>query len=495
MRKIAIYFLLALLLMPAMKASAVEEWPTADGVAVDKTWSISFNKAVKSGISLPEYIYVLDANNDKADVIISRSDDSKKVYVKAPVKGYATDQTYTLIVKAGLPAQSGKPIKTTIHKRFTTATNVAFEAYAKNYRIDNTSTNAVMATIGAAAHVTVYDAKGKVISAKTSTQTGTQLLEAGQYAIVSYKNTPNTAPAATGAIVTVTAAQAFTVAKLSKGGSVEINSSSDFYRTVYAEDSTQKAEVAYASYYGDLVKAATHKMVSQTGLNDVTLLYGKGQVIVSNEKDTPFTLYVPATNTTMVKSMKPALVSYELAPETNAVVTSSEPVADAFKESSFEIIGRGTYHLASYAQSSLDYKQQQSVTTVNTEKLSEAGETIVQNVGTRTLTISGAAKYTTITPTTEKALTYFTLLPLEKITVKTNDTATMRDFTIYDATSAGQYKTKQYEGESLVAERTMVMEMALDKVFIYKNGRTVVENTGSTTLELFGPARLIQYVR
>ena len=61
MRKIVIYLLTMILavsiFLPTMKASAIEEWPTADGVSVDKTWTISFNKAVKSGISLPDYIY------------------------------------------------------------------------------------------------------------------------------------------------------------------------------------------------------------------------------------------------------------------------------------------------------------------------------------------------------------------------------------------------------------------------------------------------------
>lgn len=502
MRKIVIYLLTMILavsiFLPTMKASAIEEWPTADGVSVDKTWTISFNKAVKSGISLPDYIYVLDSNNNKMDVVLSRSDDSKKVMVKAPVKGYATNQAYTLIVKQGLPAQYGKAIKTTIHKRFTTTANVAFETYAKNYRIDNTSKAAVTATVGTTAHVTVYDAKGKVITAKTTMPTSTQVIDAGQYAIVSYKMAPNTAPIATGATVKVTTEQAFTVAKLSKGGSVQIDSASDFYRTVYAEDSTQKAEVSYASYYGELVREATHTKVQQAGLNDVTLLYGKGQVIVSNEKDTPFTVYVPAVETQMMKSAKPALVSYELAPNTNAVVTTAEPVAGAFKDSTFEVIGSGVYHKASYTSDAStlgDYKQQQTVSSKNTEKLYEAGETIIQNVGNRTLTLSGAAKYTTIQATTEKALVYFTLLPLDQITVKSRESSIMRDFTIYDATAEGQYKTTQFEGETVVAERTTVMEMPLDKVLIYKKGRTIVENKGSTTLELFGPARYVQYSR
>lgn len=493
-------FVVGMLPFNGQTAKAVEEWPTAQGVAVDKDWTISFNKTIKNGISLADYIYVLDEQQQKVDVKLSRSDDNKQVIVKAPTKGYAPEKTYTLMILKGLPSQSGKVTKTTSQKQFTTTSNVMFTMYAKSYTIDNPSTTDVNVTVGKDAQVVIYDAQGQVKEQQLSVPTSIILLRAGEQAIVSYTTLPKTKPTATGLVVKETTEPAFTVAKLAKGGSVQIDSTSNFYRQVQALDTTQKAEAAYANYYTagakQVVQAATYKAINASSAVNVAYLYGKGQMIVSNEKDTPFTLYVPAKGTTMVKTNEQALTTYTLAAGENAVVTSTEPLVNNGTANHFEMTGSGRYHKAAYSTdvtTLADYRQDQTINGTNTENVYEDGETVIQNVGNTSLKLYGAAKFTTIQSTKEAALTYYTLLPLQTVKVTAQDGSAMRDVSIYDTTATGQYRTKQYVKNTLKDDRATNMQQSLDTVLIYKDGSTTITNTGGTTLDIFGPARYVQF--
>lgn len=109
-----------LLILPSLSSAASFE--TSVNVKPDKTWTITFNKAVDASSVHANSVYVLDQFGVKQNGPLTVASDRKSVQVAAPTEGYTYAATYTLHITNSVTDEDGKPLATYNQKQFTIET-------------------------------------------------------------------------------------------------------------------------------------------------------------------------------------------------------------------------------------------------------------------------------------------------------------------------------------------------------------------------------------
>ncbi|MCZ8539045.1 Ig-like domain-containing protein [Psychrobacillus psychrodurans] len=117
--------LLMMLILPAWVAAAPTD--EATNVSTNKTWTITFNKAVDPTSVNLNSVYVLDQFGVKNNGTITISPDRKSVTIAPPVEGYNFSNAYTLHITNSIKDESGKPLSSNKQKKFTIETHGTYD--------------------------------------------------------------------------------------------------------------------------------------------------------------------------------------------------------------------------------------------------------------------------------------------------------------------------------------------------------------------------------
>ncbi|WP_318618210.1 glucosaminidase domain-containing protein [Sporosarcina sp. YIM B06819] len=96
-------------------------------VRSDKTWTITFNKAIARATINSHSVYVLDASGRKVNGKLTVSADGKEVFIMPPLEGYKQSATYNLYVTQLVKDDDGRALNYQIQKRFTIASTATFD--------------------------------------------------------------------------------------------------------------------------------------------------------------------------------------------------------------------------------------------------------------------------------------------------------------------------------------------------------------------------------
>ena len=93
------------------------EWPTMNGVAPDKLWTISFNKAVNISTLNLQNIFVTDHNGKVFSVTLSAGSDGKSAII-TPNSFYQSGQSYYLFIR-NISSSIGDTLSKAVRMLFT----------------------------------------------------------------------------------------------------------------------------------------------------------------------------------------------------------------------------------------------------------------------------------------------------------------------------------------------------------------------------------------
>jgi hypothetical protein len=88
-------------------------------VAVDKTWTIKFNKQLDSNTFKADSIQVLDSNGQSVSVKVVLNSDNTSVSVLPPDSKYESGQTYCLVIKKSLLSKDNAQLSKETRMNFT----------------------------------------------------------------------------------------------------------------------------------------------------------------------------------------------------------------------------------------------------------------------------------------------------------------------------------------------------------------------------------------
>ena len=91
-------------------------WESKYDIALDKTWTVEFNKILDAATVKGSNIYVTDQNNQVVSTSLYQQN-NKKVRV-IPTKNYQSEHTYILWIK-GLKAEGGSLLGENVKMEFT----------------------------------------------------------------------------------------------------------------------------------------------------------------------------------------------------------------------------------------------------------------------------------------------------------------------------------------------------------------------------------------
>lgn len=393
----------------------------AKDVALDKVWTVSFNKAVAADAVLEDFVSVTDQNGVKQDVEITLSEDKKSIKV-APTTKYDQDTTYTLVIQSGLPAKGGKTLKTKVEKSFTTLKLVKFLSYEKSYEVENT-TDAVQTVkwdTEAEAVVTadgvLKDYKRKVKSLK---------LQAGEKAIISFEKDPSVP---TGLAAKETDQQAYTVVQLEREGSINLTHSNEKnIHFALVNQGKPKMRVSRAQYRKDVGDAYS---IGQFEYDTSEYFTNDTDTVLTNDGQAAVKVYIPKVGSTVAASDEAALTTYALKPGISFNVQSAIQ-GDNTKAMPFFVYhsaGKGNYNLTTYKADGrfLNMSEKKATSTTyssSTQSVSANSEAIVESEATNTedMQLLVPTRTAKVKETDEKAVIRKTLAPNDTVAVTAQD--------------------------------------------------------------------------
>ncbi|MPQ33594.1 hypothetical protein E4V42_19470 [Clostridium estertheticum] len=116
---IIITFIVCIPMKTIAKASTVTNMEAKKDVAVNKTWTVNFNKDLDATTVNTTNIKVLSDDNNYMEIKASLASNNQSLVVK-PVKDYEHNKTYTLIVKDQVKSSDGKFLPSEVRMDFTT---------------------------------------------------------------------------------------------------------------------------------------------------------------------------------------------------------------------------------------------------------------------------------------------------------------------------------------------------------------------------------------
>lgn len=121
----------------SVKADNINEWATAHDVPLDKEWRIHLTQLVAEGILFEDFIYVVDQNKQRVDVLVGLDPATSDIVVTPPFDGYAPKQRYTLVIEEGLVSTNNNRMMKTIHKDFVTGTARIYQPFVPRTDSEN----------------------------------------------------------------------------------------------------------------------------------------------------------------------------------------------------------------------------------------------------------------------------------------------------------------------------------------------------------------------
>ena len=101
------------------KASAYTNMDSKKDVAVNKVWTVSFNKPLSATTVNTTNIKVIGQDNNNINIKVSLANSNKNIIVQA-LNNYEYNKTYTLIVTEQVKSEDGKPLAKEVRMSFTT---------------------------------------------------------------------------------------------------------------------------------------------------------------------------------------------------------------------------------------------------------------------------------------------------------------------------------------------------------------------------------------
>ncbi|MBZ9687504.1 N-acetylmuramoyl-L-alanine amidase [Clostridium estertheticum] len=112
-------FALCIPLQIIVKASTFTNMESKKDVAVNKSWTVSFNSPLSSATVNTTNIKVVGENNNYIGIKVSSANNNKNIIVQS-IGNYEYNKTYTLIVTENVKSYDGKPLPKEVRMDFTT---------------------------------------------------------------------------------------------------------------------------------------------------------------------------------------------------------------------------------------------------------------------------------------------------------------------------------------------------------------------------------------
>lgn len=99
--------------------SNIKVFPARTDVAVDKKWTLKFNKQLNSQTVKKDNIQILDSNGQPVSVTVQLNSDNMSIDVLPPSSKYTNGQTYSMIVKRSLLSKGNAQLSQEVRMNFT----------------------------------------------------------------------------------------------------------------------------------------------------------------------------------------------------------------------------------------------------------------------------------------------------------------------------------------------------------------------------------------
>ncbi|NMM65114.1 hypothetical protein HBE96_21245 [Clostridium sp. P21] len=97
----------------------IKVFPERTDVAIDKKWTLKFNKQLNSQAFKKDNIQVLDSNGQAVSVTVQLNSDNMLVDVLPPSSNYTNGQTYSIVVKKSLLSKDNIQLSKEARMKFT----------------------------------------------------------------------------------------------------------------------------------------------------------------------------------------------------------------------------------------------------------------------------------------------------------------------------------------------------------------------------------------
>ena len=377
--------------------------------------------------------------------------------------------------------------------------------YTDSYIITNDSKENVPVKLAAGTHYIIHNGTKITNSSVNASKYSNVNLASGEVMIASNLNEDQDAPTISdehaNVKVKVTKEGAFKGYTLYEGNTLKATNDSEANFLTYVADSQRKGAFSYVAYGGSDRIETFAVNTSISAINTLTA-YSKGQIVITNEKEQPINVYIPNFNSTVEKDSKAALSYYDVAPGKSVKIESTNPIRE-YSSTGFKLTDetrKGSYDYVRYnASGTMDVFNTNNKLTSNYDTIfvKYKGETIVENTGDSTIQVYGPSRYLEVSSVSEKALSYYDIAPGKSVKIESTNPISAyssTDFKIADETRKGKYDYVRYSatGEISNFNKDMKLTGTYESLLVSYKGETVVENTGDTTIQVYGPSRDIE---
>lgn len=519
MKKIGVAALTLALAMgtvsPAMIVEAKEASVTAlaknfaesTDVPLDKRWTITFNKAVSKNADLEKFVYVEDSAKNKVPIEISINTARTKVYVE-PIEKYKAGETYQLMISQALTSESGKKLKDTVVKKFTTIG--AKQVFQQSYKVTNTTNEEQEVTVGKGAYFQIINEDGTTAyySGYDVAEDIPVILAAGETLYCDFLSHGTVQSTTLNNNIIEVKTPFFKVVDLKANEAFELFAMNTERVNLYANVGTNN-QVVYSkmdSYHGYV---ENEYMSEERYTNRIELSYEDGTVVENLGNET-VQLIMPKQYVSYEKTTKHTnMVTYDLAPNEIVEITEDGLNTSTRQSTPLHIIvkdninGYGKFdyvHQYSYDSKEFGLNYWNTIQTQDNQMPDDLyyffDKNIffdsvfkMKNTGSSTLRLYG--EYMAFKKTDEALHSTYTIQPHEKVAV---DTSLIGDRDSFYVTQDGVKKTMNvflandeevaYMGEMTVNNKDI-------RLPIYD--KTIIENTSDKPIDIYGSKRTISF--
>lgn len=463
----------------------------------DDERTITFSHAVDS-TSL-DHITVFDetAQKDVATVAEIGATDHQIVIKLAKGIEYENNHSYTLTIKGVKQKDANTviaPTKYAFKMIYKTPEEVSF---ASSYIVTNTSNDYKSFKVPAGATYITYDEYG---TTDYSNYEGVQVARE-QYVSLG-KNDRMTVSFMTktelatqeGFKVEESKDASHTIYKLYERNNIKITGQDRQSQTqVFFGNNAEKVYASHANYGSDLEAGVFEYRVEANKAFKNKLLNKLDNMVVTNEDDGILYVYAPKTTygLTEVEAVEEkAVVALTLEESEKLVATSTEPNSLTDLDYSAP---QGDWKIshATYAKDDVDrvgYNAKESAL------ITVGYDAIIKNEASQPLTVSGPARYVSLEKTEEEPLVFYELNKGDKVKVTTN-LKEHHDVGMREPSNKGTYSYLRYYGDEVnsVAFNDAVYEYGDNNFTVSENFSNLIENVGTPSLLLYGPARAVTF--
>jgi len=496
--KAAIMLPVATLSIPVLATAAETkniEWnQTEDTIHLhNDVRTITFSKPVDPN-SLKD-ISLWNKTTEKAvGVVATIGEKNNQVKVSlATHESYTNYHSYTLTIKGVKEDKVGTEIKATNYHYKMVASSPNELPFASSYVVTNTSGSSKTFKLPAGASYVIYNEYGThAATARDGVELAQETnvsLRANDRMTVSFLETTQLS-AQDGFKIEPTKDAAYTLYKVYKNTSIKIKGQDNQSQPdIYFGNKSEQISASYAEYTEKNTASDFEYNIKVDKTFKSNNLLHNNEMILTNENDGIVYVYAPKTIyqlTTVEAIDEKAVVALTLARNEKVQANSTEP---DFNTSLQYTVPEGQWKI-----SSVTYDGDEVANTIYSEQkaavVMPTGDTIIKNEIGLPITVSGPGRFVTLKPTTEEPLTFYSLNKDDKVKATAS---TEKNFNIFlaDSTDSGIYSSMNFYKDTLNAAslNDAVSKFGDDSFVISKDFTTIIENTSTQPLQVYGAAR------